>query len=137
MLLLAACAPATRSVPTPISTATVSCVDSMFSSDITIPDNTLVKPGARINKIWRMKNTGTCTWGKGFRFAFKYGSKMGGGDVTIMQSKDLVTAGATKDFGVELTAPTVPNMYTGCWRMQSDQGYWFGQTACVTIKVTK
>jgi hypothetical protein len=120
------------------STTAVGCADSQFWADITIPDGTVVKPGSVFTKIWRMKNTGTCTWGSGFKFIFAYGgSRFGGGDITISQSKDFVAAGGTKDFGVKLTAPTVPNTYTGCWKMQNPDGYWFGQAACVTFKVSK
>ncbi len=122
-------------VGTVSSSTAVGCADSVFVADMTIPDGTTEKPGTVFTKIWRMQNTGTCTWGVGFKFAFAYGSKMGGGDFTITQKKDFVSAGATKDFGIKLTAPSVPNTYTGCWKMQTDQGYWFGVAPCVTIKV--
>jgi Ig-like domain from next to BRCA1 gene len=117
------------------SSTAVGCADSVFVADMTIPDGTTEKPGTVFTKIWRMQNTGTCTWGSNFKFAFAYGSKMGGGDFTISQAKDFVASGATKDFGIKLTAPSVPNSYTGCWKMQTDQGYWFGGAVCVTIKV--
>ena len=117
------------------SSTAVGCADSAFILDITIQDGTTEKPGTVFTKIWRMQNTGTCAWSSGFKFAFVSGSKMGGGDYTITRKYDFVTPGATKDFGFKLTAPTVPNTYTGCWKMQTDQGYWFGGYACVTIKV--
>ena len=119
------------------SSTAVGCADSIFVQDMTIPDGTVETVGTVFTKIWRMQNTGTCTWGAGFKFAFASGSKMDGGDFTITQSKDFVAAGGTKDFGIKLIAPSVPNTYTGCWKMQTDQGYWFGRYACVTIKVSK
>ena len=121
-----------------LSSTAVGCADSLLIGDITVPDGTVEKPGTVFQKIWRMKNSGTCKWGTGFKFAFAYGgSRFGGGDLTINQSNDFVPVGGTKDFGVKLTAPTVPNTYSGCWKMQTDQGYWFGQAACVTFKVSK
>src|SRR5271169_968606 len=117
------------------SSTAVGCADSAFVLDISIQDGTAEKPGTAFTKTWRMQNTGTCTWGVGFKFAFAYGSKMGGSDFTITRKSDFHAAGGTKDIGVKLTAPTVPNTYTGCWKMQTDQGYWFGAVACVTIKV--
>ncbi|HUI88903.1 MAG TPA: NBR1-Ig-like domain-containing protein [Anaerolineales bacterium] len=120
---------------TSTSNAAVGCADSIFIADITIPDGTAEKPGAVFTKRWRMQNTGTCTWGSGFKFAFAYGSRMGGGDFTISRKYDFVAPGGTKDIDIVLTAPTVPNTYTGCWKMQTDQGYFFGGVACVTIKV--
>ncbi len=119
------------------SSTAVGCADSVFYADITIPDGTTEKPGTAFTKIWRMKNTGTCKWGEGFKFAFAYGSRMGGGDFTFTREYDFVPTGGTKDLGIKLTAPSVPNAYTGCWKMQTDSGYWFGQAACVTIKVAK
>ena len=124
-------------VGTTSSSTAVGCADSLFVADVTILDGTIERPGTTFTKIWRMQNTGTCTWGTSFKWAFAYGSKMGGGDSTITRKSDSVAPGATHDFGITLTAPTVPNTYTGCWKMQTDQGYWFGGAACVTIKVAQ
>jgi hypothetical protein len=120
-----------------LSSTAVGCADSLFIEDVNIPYGTVVKPGTVFQKIWRMENSGTCKWGTGFKFAFAYGSKFGGVDSTITQSNDFVPVGGTKDFGVKLTAPTIPNTYGGCWKMQTPDGYWFGQVACVTFKVSK
>ena len=119
------------------SSTAVGCADSIFIQDITIPDGTVETAGTVFQKTWRMRNTGTCAWGGGFKFAFAYGTKLGTGPLTITLTSDSVPAGGSKDFGITLTAPSVPNSYTGCWKMQTDQGYWFGQAACVTIKVSK
>ena len=119
------------------SSTAVGCADSIFVQDITIQDGTVETAGTVFQKVWRMRNTGTCAWGGGFKFAFAYGTKLGTGPLTITLTSDTVPAGGSKDFGISLTAPSAPNTYTGCWKMQTDQGYWFGQAACVTIKVSK
>ena len=124
-------------VPTTSSSTAVGCADSIFFADMTIPDGTVETAGTIFQKVWRMKNTGTCAWSNGFKFAFAYGTKLGTGPLTITLTTDSVPAGGSKDFGISLTAPSVPNTYTGCWKMQTNQGYWFGQAACVTIKVSK
>ena len=124
-------------VPTTSSSTAVGCADSIWIADITIPDGTVETPGTVFQKVWRMKNTGSCAWSGGFKFAFAYGTKLGTGPLTITLTTDSVPAGGSKDFGITLTAPSVQNTYTGCWKMQTDQGYWFGQAACVTIKVSK
>ncbi len=123
--------------PTTSSSTAVGCADSIWIADITIPDGTVETPGTVFQKVWRMKNTGSCAWSGGFKFAFAYGTKLGTGPLTITLTTDSVPAGGSKDFGITLTAPSVQNTYTGCWKMQTDQGYWFGQAACVTIKVSK
>ena len=127
---------AAGAAPTASSSTAVGCADSIFIQDITVPDGTVEKANTIFQKIWRMQNTGTCDWAGGFKFAFAYGTKLGTGNYTITLAS-AVPAGGSKDFGLKLTAPSVPNIYTGCWKMQTDQGYWFGQAACVTIKVTK
>lgn len=33
-----------------------------FLYDVTIPDHTIVQPGTKMQKIWRMKNVGSATW---------------------------------------------------------------------------
>ena len=119
------------------SSTAVGCADSIFFADETIPDGTVETAGTTFQKTWRMKNTGTCAWGGGFRFAFAYGDKFGTGSHTITLTTNSVPPGGSKDFGITLTAPSVPNTYRGCWKMQTDQGYWFGQAACVSIKVSK
>lgn len=35
---------------------------SVFVADITIPDGTLVAPGARFTKVWELQNVGTVPW---------------------------------------------------------------------------
>ena len=120
------------------SSTAVGCADSIFVQDMTIPDGTVEAPGIVFQKVWRMKNTGTCAWDGGFKFASAYEDKFGTKSSTItLTSASSVPPGGSKDFGITLTAPSAPNTYTGCWKMQTDQGYWFGQAACVTIKVSK
>ncbi|MBU1879514.1 MAG: hypothetical protein KJ734_11235, partial [Chloroflexi bacterium] len=54
--------------------------NSAFISDVTVPDGTRVEPGARVDKVWRLQNTGTCEWGAGYRWAFVAGEQMGAPD---------------------------------------------------------
>ncbi|MFD5094204.1 NBR1-Ig-like domain-containing protein [Amycolatopsis thailandensis] len=37
---------------------------SRFVADVTIPDDTVVKPGTQFVKVWELKNTGTVEWKK-------------------------------------------------------------------------
>ncbi|GAB3738364.1 hypothetical protein GCM10027598_66620 [Amycolatopsis oliviviridis] len=37
---------------------------SKFVADVTIPDDTVVKPGTQFVKVWELKNTGTVEWKK-------------------------------------------------------------------------
>jgi len=46
-----------------------------------------------------------------------------------------VDAGQTADVGVSLTAPKFPGKYTATWRMQADNGAFFGTPLTVVIEV--
>ena len=128
---------ATAAAPAASGSTAVGCADSVFLQDMTIPDGTVEAPGVVFRKVWRMKNTGSCEWGKEFKFGYAYGTKFGSGNLTVTLASGSVPPGGSKDFAINLTAPSTQNTYTGCWKLQTDQGYWFGQAACVTIKVSK
>ncbi len=130
------------SLPTSAAPATASlgdaCNNSIFVADITIPDGTILKPGEDFTKVWRIQNTGNCRWDEGYRFVFIGGDrKMDPIDFEIKLSKDFVEPGATKDFGIPLTAPLAEGKYQGTWRMQSDGGFYFGQIVSVFFEVKK
>jgi len=122
------------------------CSNNQFIEDVTIPDGTVFKdsnprggrPGSTFQKVWRVKNTGSCKWDDGFKLVF-----IGGDDalnpytVKFVDSSDFVAPGATADLGVTLTAPKFPGKYTGTWRMQNDKGQYFGTPLTVVIEVAE
>jgi len=118
--------------PAPTSGDTCHRLD--FVADITVPDGTVFKPGADFEKIWRVINSGTCTWDDGYVLVYM-GGKLDGYNVPITQTKDFVLPGQTKDFGVKLTASLTPDHYNECWRMKDDGGFFFGSFLCVVIDV--
>ncbi len=123
---------------TPVGTLAVQgCNNSQFIADVTIPDNTVMKPGADFTKTWTLKNTGTCKWDDGYAFVFVAGDKLDGYDVTLKKPSDFVDPGESINFSIDMTAHTAENTYSGCWKMKDDQGYYFGTLACVTIVVKK
>ncbi len=129
----------TFSAPNPAPTSfAVGCSNSEYAGYTNPPAGTVFKPGQKFFKVWRLKNTGTCTWDDGFRLAYAGGDgDMGGQPYVIQQAKDFVKPGQTKDFGVWLTAPNVEKDYGSCWRMQDDRGNFFGVTVCAWFTVRK
>jgi hypothetical protein len=122
----------------PISTAVLgdSCNNSVYVADVTIPDGTVLRPGVDFEKVWRVQNTGTCTWDDGYVLAFVSGDQAL--DPTSFEFKDkadFVAGGATADIGVQLTAPNTAGSYQATWRMQSDNGAYFGTYLTVVIEV--
>ena len=103
-----------------------------YVTDVTIPDNTALSSGDGFVKTWRIRNSGTCDWGSGFKLVFVNGDHMGGsGSVAVSAT----AAGGTTDVSVNLSAPSSPGTYRGNWRMQADTGIFFGSTFYVQIVV--
>ena len=110
---------------------TASCYQLRFVSDVTIPDNTQMAPGQTFTKTWKVKNTGSCAWDAGFKFAFVGGEAMNGATYTLPSS---VAANAEIDISVPMVAPTnKTGSLRGNWRMQTAGGTYFGDEVYVLI----
>ncbi|RME89822.1 MAG: hypothetical protein D6770_03685 [Anaerolineae bacterium] len=125
--------------PTPLQ-PTVSgplCDDFVWIADIGVQDGDVMKPGQDFKKIWRVRNTGVCTWDEGY--VLKYlGGSLDGYSYKITAKKDFLAPGEVKDYGVNLTAPLKEGEYTDCWQWVNDRGVPFGPyLLCATIKVQK
>jgi hypothetical protein len=124
-------APLTLPTNTPISPA--ACTnDSAFVEHVTVPDGTNWMPGQSFNKIWRVRNTGTCIWDSGYEFAFVGGEAM---TTKTSISGSAVSPGDTVDILLAMTAPSMPGAHSGQWRMRSPSAGLFGATMNVTINV--
>ena len=124
----------------PVSTAVLgdSCNNSAYVADVTYPDNTVVKPGINFEKVWRVQNTGTCLWDDGYKLVFIAGDRaLDPYTFEFKDSADFVSGGETADLGIDLTAPNAEGTYTATWRMQSDNGAFFGTLLTVVIVVQK
>ena len=120
---------------TPIPTKVVvsSCNGSTYISDITIPDNTVIAPGATFVKTWALQNTGTCTWDTTYKLVYAGGNQMGGASTSLTAS---VAPSQQVQLSVSLTAPTTAGTYTGYWRLADGQGTGFGGSVTVVIVVS-
>ena len=99
-----------------------------FVADVTIPDNTVIAPGASFVKTWRVRNDGTCTWGpNGYllhALAFFNGDRLGGPDEVPLPRE--VPPGSLVDVSVNLTAPGDPGTYRSEWMFLLAQGPLLG-----------
>jgi hypothetical protein len=118
-----------------------SCNNSAFEGDLTIPDGSVIKPGVNFTKVWKLRNSCTCTWDEGYALVYIGGSKPDLDPYTYKFStksdRDFVAGGEAIDIALELTSPCTPGKYEGHWRMQNDQGYFFGTVISVYIEVTE
>lgn len=112
------------------------CHNSAYVSDVTIPDDTVIKPGADFDKTWRIQNSGSCLWDDGYQLVFVSGDRaLDPANYVIDESSEFVDSGETADMTVRLTAPLAAGTYTANYRMQTDTGVFFGETIYVRIKV--
>jgi uncharacterized protein YkwD len=113
-------APVTQKPPTPAVVNPPGCTDSAaFVADVTVPDNANFKPGEKFNKIWRVRNTGTCTWMDQYTVVFYDGDQMGAPDSLPL---DVTKPGATLDIAVEMTAPTRDAAYRADFELHNPAG---------------
>jgi hypothetical protein len=111
---------------------TSSCNMMSYVNDVTIPDNTPMTPGETFTKTWKVKNSGTCAWEAGYKFAFTGGDAMSGDTYTLPQS---VPANAQVEISVEMIAPNKTGSIRGNWRMSTSAGQFFGDEVYLVILV--
>lgn len=113
------------------------CNDALFV-DETLPDKSVIDAGEDFDKAWELKNTGTCTWDKGYVFAFQSNlssSEIKGYDIVIKSSDEATEPGNSQSFIVKLTAPTTAGEYKGYWKMKDNSGNYFGPLVFLDIVV--
>lgn len=90
--------------------------------DVNIPDNTTMSPGQDFLKTWKIKNTGTCTWGEGYKLVFSYGQKMNG---EAQPLPGALAPGQEVDVSVQFKAPDQTGTYVSAWTLQNPKGITF------------
>ncbi len=109
--------PETASVPT--------CTDrATFVQDVTIPDGTYLAPERAFEKVWRLKNTGTCTWTQDYSLVFEGGDQLSVRESTLL-SKD-ISPGDTVDLAMDMLAPQTGGSYKGYWMLRNSNQDLFG-----------
>lgn len=128
------------SVP-PLSPVPVSrCDAAAFVGDVTYPDGSAVPLGGAFTKIWRLQNTGTCTWNTSYALVYVSGEKFNAPAAVAMPTN--VGPGQTVDLAVNLTAPNQSGSYRGFWKLRNSSNVLFGIGAAadsnfyVDVKVT-
>jgi hypothetical protein len=92
--------------------------------DVTIPDDTILRPGRTFTKIWKLQNAGSCTWTKDYAATFFYGDAMGAPEaVSLVQD---VPPGQSVEITVEMVAPQTPGTYQSNWKLRNPSGVFFG-----------
>jgi hypothetical protein len=103
-----------------------------FISDVTLPDKSVVSAGQSLTKTWRIQNSGSSTWGAGYKLAFVNGEQMGA--PTTVET-GTVAPNSSADLSVQLTAPAAAGEHTGYFQLRNGQGTYFGPRVWVKINV--
>jgi hypothetical protein len=111
---------------------TATCYRLVFVSDVGLLDNASLNAGQTFTKTWKVRNSGTCAWDAGFKFAFTGGDAMGGATYTLPSS---VPANTETDISVNMTAPNKTGPVRGNWRISTAAGQFFGDELYVLIQV--
>lgn len=114
--------------------ATLTCSNAaQFVLDVTVPDNTIMRPGQAFTKTWRLRNTGTCQWDSRYKLVWDGGAALGGPASKAVAGS--VWPQTTTDISVQLTAPTTTGTYVGTWQLADQSGNRFGPRIRVQIIV--
>ena len=109
------------------------CTDNLaFVADMSIPDGTPLLPGQIFGKVWRVRNTGTCTWTGGYSLVYVGGEIMGAPLAVVVPQ---TPPGGVVDLPLTMLAPTTAGIHTGYWRLRSATGATVGVTLNATINV--
>jgi hypothetical protein len=96
-----------------------------FVSDVTIPDNTELDPGAVFEKTWRLRNAGACTWTSAYTLVYE-GDNVLNAPASVPLTTGSVPPGGTVDVSVTLTAPSTTGTYRQNFKLANAGGQRFG-----------
>lgn len=92
-----------------------------YIADITVPDHSVLAPGTKFNKVWRVRNTGTCAWGPSYALdsVVNVGGTLLGAPSSVPIPTVVLPAG-TVDISVPMVAPSLAGRYLSEWKLRVD-----------------
>ena len=92
--------------------------------DISIPDGSKIRPGENFTKVWRLVNTGSCTWKRDYRAIWFSGAQLTPGNSLNLNA--VVEPGEYIDITVDMTAPSAAGIYQSNWILKAPDNTIFG-----------
>jgi hypothetical protein len=128
--------PTPQASPFPTSipaSATPACTNNLnFLEDLTIPDGTVISPGAAIDKRWQVLNSGTCNWDQRYSLFLITGAEMGSSSPQALYP---ALAGSEALIQILFTAPDDTGIYRSAWQAVGPTGESFGDPIFIEISV--
>jgi TolB protein len=92
-----------------------------FVADVTIPRGTRFAVPQAFSKVWKVKNSGTCTWTPtGYTLRFVEGEQMG--EATQIMVPGAIQPDATVDLVIPQVAPDAPGQHLAHWQLFDGAG---------------
>ena len=111
-----------------------SCTNGLtFDLDLTVPDGTILQPGASIEKQWSVTNSGTCDWNGSYRLKLVGGEALGAAPEQALYP---ARAGAQVTLQINFMAPLSAGTYQSGWQAFDPDGNAFGDLFYMTITVS-
>lgn len=97
------------------------CLQFEFLGDVNYPPGSVLKPGEKFTKTWRVRNTGTCEWTIEFDLVMSGGEAFGSNKRADI--KEVVYPGDTVELTIpDLVAPMTPGTYYSYWMVSAPGG---------------
>jgi hypothetical protein len=120
-------------VETQLPISTPGCTNNLtFLEDLSLPDGTVVKPGALLDKRWLVENSGTCNWDKYYRLKFMSGAEL---STPLDQALLPARSGSKATIRIIFTAPSDAGTYQSAWQAFNPQGEPFGDPVFIQLEV--
>lgn len=92
--------------------------------DITIPDDTKMRPHETFTKTWRLQNIGTCPWTSDYALVYFSGDQLDA--PLVVAFSETVNYGESVDLSVDMRAPDTAGTYQSNWKLRDPSGTLFG-----------
>ena len=117
----------------PPASPTPPCTNHLvFLQDLTVPDGSSFAPGEDIDKVWQVRNDGSCVWSRGYTIQLEDGSPLG---LLTEHPIPETLPGESAEIRVALRAPDEPGNYRSAWRAHDIGDQSFGVLIYLEIKV--
>jgi hypothetical protein len=116
----------TKESPTPKPSPTLLCdlAGAGIPIDVTIPDDSRMRPGESFAKVWRLVNAGACTWTMNYAVTWFSGDNFGVRSEEPFNVE--VAPGNSIDLSIDMVAPEKAGVYQSNWKLRNGRGDLFG-----------
>ena len=105
-----------------------------FVEDVSIPDHTVIERGDLFVKIWRVRNSGSCTWTPAYQIDQAQGNPIEWQEMAITE---IVPPGEDTEVSVTIQSPAIPGTYQAWWQLSDEQGRTFGEQLGLIFEAPK